>query len=94
MLRTMRDVLIQVRARRSPAPSGAMYRTSGVAQMLDHFVQYVGSSPFNPTCRAVRDRPHAGGWRRVVPARRHKADTGVAAGVGARSGSKSTLALA
>ena len=38
-----------------------------VAQMLDHFVQYVGSSPFNPTCRAVRDRPHAGGWRRVAP---------------------------
>ena len=46
-------------------------RTPRVAQMLDHFTQYVGSSPVRLAGGALRHRPHAGGRGRLVPARRH-----------------------
>ena len=46
-------------------------RTPRVAQMLDHFTQYVGSSPDGVAGGAVRHRPHADERGRLVPARRH-----------------------
>jgi diapolycopene oxygenase len=54
-----------------------------VSQMLDHFTQYVGSSPLNVARRAVRHRAHADRRRRVVSHRRHARR---AAGAGAAGG--------
>ena len=42
-----------------------------VAQMLDHFTQYVGSLPDRVAGGAVRHRPHADQRGRLVSARRH-----------------------
>ncbi len=42
---TLRDVLALRMGRRSPARSAAKVPDARVAQMLDHFTQYVGSSP-------------------------------------------------
>ncbi len=56
-----------------------------LAQMLDHFVQYVGSRPTAPG-GLVRHRPHAGGRGRVVPDGRHprRRRGAEAAGAGSR----------
>ena len=69
---TLRDVLACAWARRSPARCGSTCPTPRVAQMLDHFTQYVGSSPTarrrccaaSPTCRPAR----ASGTRGAAPA--------------------------
>ena len=42
-----------------------------LAQMLDHFIQYVGSSPYGSPGRALRHRPHAGRGGALVSDRRH-----------------------
>ena len=63
-----------------------------IAQMLDHFVQYVGSSPYGSPAVLCVDRPYADGRRRLVPDGRHPRGAG-GAGKAGRAASASSSAL-
>ena len=60
-----------------------------VAQMLDHFTQYVGSSPDASPGRAVRHRPHADRRGHLVSAGRHRAPCRGAGHAGAANSASS-----
>ena len=49
---------------------------ANTAQMLDHFVQYVGSSPGRLAGDPLRHRPHADGRGHLVPDGRHARGAG------------------
>ena len=61
-------------------------RDARVAQMLDHFVQYVGSSPYGSPGGAVRHRAHADRRGRLVPDGRHARGAGGAGKARTRAG--------
>jgi len=65
-LKVLRDVM---RMRLGKTVSGVIRENisdPNVAQMLDHFVQYVGSSPDASPAILCRHRPHADGGRHLV----------------------------
>ncbi len=84
-LATLRDVLSLRMGTTVAGTIRRRVRDGRVAQMLDHFVQYVGSSPVQRAGRAVRHRAYADGRRRLVSDGRHPRGAGGAAGAGERS---------